>query len=499
MHLNNIVARLIKKSLSLVLFSMLVISFLLSSCTSRSNKNVNREGNIDEFSIYADPIDFDLPKIKKRGSLKVILENTSTGYFLYKGSPMGLQYELIRRFCDDIGLSLELVIENDLEKSFNLLQEGKGDIIAHSLTITKERRKFVEFTNAHYEIRQMLVQRKPDNWYNMRLHEIENNLIRSPSELIGHEIYVKKGSSYVRRLRNLSEEIGGDIIIIEEFGDVLTEELIHMVSENEIDYTVADEDIANISATFYQNIDAYTPLSLPTQVAWAIRKNSPELLDALNTWIKVIKTKPDFNVLYRRYFQDPKGFRIRLQSDFSSLGGQKISPYDDLIKKHAERINWDWRLLAALIHQESNFNPQAESWMGAKGLMQLIPQTAESYGANDIFNPEQNIKAGSNYLNWLENYWIKYVSDSIERRKFVMASFNAGPGHVMDAVRLAKKYEKDPEKWEDNVEYFLLQKSKPKFFKDPVVKSGYCRGDEPVEYIQDIFMQYDIYKQFIGV
>jgi membrane-bound lytic murein transglycosylase F len=291
--------------------------------------------------------------------------------------------------------------------------------------------------------------------------------------------------------------VGGDIIIIEEFGDVLTEELIHMVARNEIDYTVADEDIANISATYFQNIDVKTPLSLPSRVAWAIRKNAPELLNALNDWIVLMKRRPDFNVLYRRYFQDPKGFRIRLQSDFSSMGGQKISPYDEVIKEHANKINWDWRLLAAIIHQESNFNPRAESWMGAKGLMQLIPQTAESFGASDIFNPEQNILAGSNYLNWLDDYWEKYVQDSLERRKFVMASFNAGPGHVMDAVRLTEKYGGDPEKWEDNVEYYLLQKSKPKFFNDPVSTSGYCRGSEPVEYIRDIFLQYDIYKQFI--
>ena len=474
----------------------LLVFLIFSGCIYQSNRNADRSRGRND-AIFSDPIDFDLVAIKKRGTIKVILENTSTGYFLFKGRPMGLQYELARRFSEELGLNLEVVIENDLDKSFQMLQAGEGDIIAHSLNITKERRELAGFTDPYYEIRQMLVQRKPDNWQNMRTNELENELIRSPSGLIGKEVYVKRGSSYVRRLRNLSEEIGGDIIIIEEFGDVLTEELINMVSHNEINYTVADEDIANISATYYQNIDVETPLSLPTQVAWAVRKNAPELLDALNDWMRLMKRRPDFNVLYRRYFKDPKGFRVRLQSDFSSMGGQKISPYDDIIKKYAAKIHWDWRLLAAMIHQESNFNPMAESWMGAKGLMQLVPQTATSFGAEDIFNPEDNILAGSNYLNWLDNYWEKYVQDSTERKKFVMASFNAGQGHVMDAVRLTEKYGGDPQKWDDNVAYYLLQKSKPKFFKDPVVNSGYCRGSEPVEYIEDIFIQYDIYKQFI--
>jgi len=484
------------RSLSILLVIQVLIGICCVSCSYQSSRKADGLTGYDSRN-RINPVKFDLGDIKERGTLKVILENTSTGYFLYKGRPMGLQYELCRRFCDEMGLNLEVVIENDLEKSFQLLQEGRGDVIAHSLSITKERRQEVAFTNPYYEIRQMLVQRKPENWRTMRTHEIDNEMIRSPSELIGEEIYVKKGSSYVRRLRNLSEEIGGDIIIIEEFGEVLTEELIHMVSRKEINLTVADEDIANINATYYQNIDVDTPLSLPTQVAWAIRKNAPELLNALNDWILSMKRKPDYNVLYRRYFKDPKGFITRIQSDFSSLGGQKISPYDELIRKYANNINWDWRLLAALIHQESNFNPLAESWMGAKGLMQLIPQTAQSYGANDIFNPEDNIMAGSSYLKWLDNYWEKYVQDSTERKKFVMASFNAGQGHVMDAVRLTEKYGGNPQKWEQNVAYYLLQKSKPKFFKDPVVNSGYCRGSEPVEYIEDIFLQYDIYKQFI--
>ncbi len=481
-------------SYSILLIFVLIFSV---SCSDRTGRDDPRSIDSEGLDIDIDPVAFDFQAIKKRGSLRVILENTSTGYFLYKGKPVGLQYELARRFCEEAGVTLELVIENDLEKSFEMLLRGEGDLIAHSLTITKERRRLVAFTDPHYEIRQVLVQRKPDNWRNMKLHEIERSMIRSPSELIGKKIFVKKGSSYVRRLRNLSEEIGGDVVIIEEFGDVLTDELISMVSHKEIDYTVADEDIAEITATYYRNIDVKTPLSLPTQVAWAVRDNAPELVETVNVWISSMKRKPDFNVLYRRYFEDPKGFSVRLQSDFSSLGGQKISPYDNLIRQYADSIEWDWRLLAALVHQESNFDPSAESWMGARGLMQMVPSTAESFGAKNVMDPKQNIKAGTRYLEWLDNYWRKYAPDSLERVKFVMGSYNVGQGHVRDAVRLTEKYGKDPEVWEDNVAYYLLQKSKPKFFRDPVVTSGYCRGEEPVEYVRDILAQYEIYQQFI--
>ena len=161
-------------------------------------------------------------------------------------------------------------------------------------------------------------------------------------------------------------------------------------------------------------------------------------------------------------------------------------------------IQWDWRLLAALIYQESQFNPKEESWVGAQGLMQLVPGTAAEFGAKNILDPEQNIKAGTRYLQWLQDYWKKHIDDASVLEKFVLASYNSGQGHVLDAVRLAEKYGKNPEKWEDSVEFYLLQKSKPKYYKDPVVSSGYCRGSEPVNYIKSIYTQFDIYTQFFN-
>jgi membrane-bound lytic murein transglycosylase F len=332
----------------------------------------------------------------------------------------------------------------------------------------------------------------------MKKHEIENELIKSPSELIGKRIHVKKGSSYLKRLENLSDEIGGDIIIFEESGDVITEELIVMVANKTIEFTVADEDLANVGATYFDNIDVNMPISLPTQVGWAIRKNSVELLVELNKWISELKRKPDFNVLFKKYYDDPKGFKRRAQSDFSTITGNRISPYDDLIKKYAKNIKWDWRLLAAQIYQESQFNPNAKSWIGAEGLMQLVPSTAREFGAKQILDPEQNIRAGTNFIKWLEEYWGKYIDDPAELEKFVLASFNTGHGHVLDAMKLAEKYGKNPNVWDDNVGFYLLLKSKPKYFNDPVVNSGYCRGREPVNYVSSIYEQFEIYKQFFN-
>jgi membrane-bound lytic murein transglycosylase F len=475
-----------------------LLMILLFSCSEKKSVESNYSGSPDSLLFDSTSIEYDIAEIKERGSLRVILENTSTGYFLYKGRAMGFHYELIKDFCEKNGLKVEVIIENDFNTGFQKLLKGEADIIAHALTLTKSRKEIVNFVDPLYEVRQMLIQHKPAGWEKMKKHEIERELIKSPTELIGKRIHVKKGSSYFKRLENLSDEIGGDIIIVEERGEVITEELIVMVADKTIEYTVADEDLAEVGATYFDNIDVNMPISLPTQVGWALRKNSVELLVELNKWISDLKRKPDFNVLFNKYYDDPKGFKRRVQSDFSTITGNRISPYDDIIQKYATTINWDWRLLAAQIYQESQFNPKAKSWMGAQGLMQLVPNTAGEFGAKQILDPEQNIRAGTNYIRWLEDYWSKYIDDPSELEKFVLASYNSGQGHVMDAMKLAEKYGKNPKIWDDNVDFYMLLKSNPKYYKDAVVKSGYCRGREPVNYVKSIYEQFEIYKQFFN-
>jgi membrane-bound lytic murein transglycosylase F len=468
------------------------------ACSEKSRPESENlmKSNLLEFDSTS--VDFNFKQIKERGSIRIILANTSTGYFLYKGRPMGFQYELVKNFCDNNNIKMEIVIDQDFNRSFQMLLKGEADIIAHSLTINKDRKEILNFMLPLYEVRQMLVQHKPAGWETMKKHEIEAGLLKRPSELIGKEIHVKKGSSYALRLKNLSDEIGGDIIIKEENGELITEDLIVRVANKEIAFTVADEDLAEVGATYFQNIDVQMPVSLPTQVSWAVRKNCPELLSQLNNWLSSIKRKPDFNVLFKKYFDDPKGFRKRAQSDLSTIRGDMISPYDEFIKKYARSIGWDWRLLASLIYQESQFDPEAKSWVGARGLMQLMPTTAKKYGAQNILDPEQNIKAGTNFIKWLQEYWKKYIEDKTELQKFVLASYNTGQVHVLDAMKLAEKYNKDSKIWNDNVEFYLLMKSKPKYYKDPVVTGGYCRGSEPVHYVKNIYEQFDIYKQFFN-
>ncbi len=439
----------------------------------------------------------DLERIQEKGVLRATTNYNSTNYFIYRGEPMGFHLELLKMFTQQIGVDLEIFVSNDIDENFScLLAEDECDVIALDLTVTKSRSEMIEFTKPHSQTRQILVQRKPEDWYNMRSSEIEDNLIRNHLDLAGKTVYIQSGSAYTSRLKHLMEEIGDTIYIVEV--DMEAEQLIEKVSNGEIDYTVSDEHLANVNMGFYSNIDIMTPISFSQNLAWAVKKNSPELLGAINEWLEEFKPTRKYANLYNKYYNNPRTANIA-RSQFHSLGGGKISEYDEYFKVYSEQFGWDWRLIASVAYQESRFNPKAISWAGAFGVMQLMPGTAAIYNVNRSSRVADNIRAGVNYLHYLNDRFMDIVTDDDERLKFVLASYNVGIGHVFDARRLAEKHGKDPNVWKDNVDYYVLNKSKPKYYLDPVVRHGYCRGREPYLYVIEILERYEHYRNALDV
>ena len=467
--------------------SLILFCLILLPCCSERQK---------ETFATAPTLNFDLDQIQKRGYINALVDNNSTSYFIYRGRPMGYEYELLERFANYLKVELRIKVIASIEETIDLLNKGEGDVIAFPLTITTERTKYVAFSQTHFNTCQVLIQKKPANW-RANPYLAEKELIRNPADLIGKEIYVKKGSSFKDRLENLSQEIGGEIIIREDSAESETESLIQKVATGEIPLTVNDQTIALVNATYFPDIDIKTVLSLPQQIAWAVRKNSPVTLGVMNKWLSNIKKEGTFQVIFNKYFNSPRTSLQRANSDFSSLGGNKLSPYDEHLKKGSELLDWDWRLLASVMYQESNFDPNVKSWAGAVGLMQLMPETADHFGVSNIYDPGQNIKAGIRFLKFLDGQWAKTITDQNERLKFVLASYNVGLSHVLDARNLTKKYGKNPILWDDNVEYYLLQKSNPKYYRDAVAVAGFCRCEGPVRYVKEVLQRYEEYKVHI--
>ncbi len=463
-----------------VLLVLVIVSF--NTCKEKEKKSFVNLSSIE--------------KIKKRGKLIAVMDFNSTNYFIYRGEPMGYQYELLQLLAKELDVKLEVKVENDIDENFNMLSKGECDIIAINLTITKDRANKINFTHPHSQTHQVLVQRKPDNWKKLSKDAIDASLLRNQLDLAGKVIFVQKGTSYAQRMKNLSDEIGDSINLIEK-ADKEVEELIEMVANGEIEYTVADENVALVNQIYYPILDIKTAVSFPQNLAWGLKKGDNLLKNEIDNWLKEFKGSTQYALIYNKYFRNPRSVRI-IESDYYAIASGKVSKYDDYIKQYSETIDWDWRLLASLIYQESRFKSNAQSWAGAFGLMQLMPTTARRFGVNKNSSPEKQIKAGVDFIKWLDKRFEKRgITDEEEKLKFILASYNVGLGHILDARRLAEKNGMNPDVWENNVDEYILKKSNPKYYKDPVVKYGYCRGSETYNYVYQILDRYEHYKNII--
>ncbi len=229
-----------------------------------------------------------------------------------------------------------------------------------------------------------------------------------------------------------------------------------------------------------------------TSLGWLIGEDKDDLRQELAAWfepklVDEVKKEEDFLL-------SSQSVKRRVFAPMLNRAGGVISHYDHYFQRYAATIRWDWRLMAAQCYQESTFDPQARSWAGACGLMQIMPTTADHLGLarSSIFQPEQNIAAAAKYLGELEKNFSD-IRERSERTKFVLASYNGGHFHIRDAMALAKKNGKNPQRWSD-VEPFVLGLATPQYYNDPVVKYGYMRGTETVDYVRKIHERWNGYR-----
>lgn len=433
--------------------------------------------------------DTDLNAIKKRGYLTLVTTSNPTGYFIYKNTPMGFEYDLIKAFAESMQLQLKVIDVSHPANMYQKLLTGEADIMAYNIPVLNHHMQYAVFTDPYIKTELVLIQRKIDKKSPQYIDKV--------ADLAGKTITISDKSPFIPILTDIQFELNKSLQLNTIDTSKTPEDLIRMVSKGEIKYTVANKEIALINTDYYDNIDISTTLTAPQDIAFTIHRKHRKLTHALNKFIDNSRKDQFLYSLYEKYFQvDRLLVEGAATGEATGTDSKSISIYDQLFQKYAQNINWDWRLIAAMTQQESNFQPNAKSWAGALGLMQLMPATAKLFGLSttqEIYHPELNIKTGTKYIAWLENFW-KDIKDDTERKKFIMASYNAGQGHVKDAQRLARKYGYNPDLWDGHVEYFLLNKSKPIFYMDPVCKHGYCRGSEPFNYVRSIIRKYTAYK-----
>ncbi|MCI7707391.1 MAG: transporter substrate-binding domain-containing protein [Bacteroidales bacterium] len=455
-------------------FLFLALLLLLSGCHSNGQQQEEEECTSAT----------DLPQLKEKGKLTAVTLYSSTSYFQYKMQPMGYEYDLIEDFAQSQGLELEIKIAQSTAQLVSMLHAGEADVIAYPIFISNQSKQEVLFCGHEQQTSQVIVQRANKG----------DKILKDVTELIGKKIYVQKNSKYEERLNNLNQELGGGLDIVSLEKDSLSnEDLISMVSKGEIPYTVSDDNMARLNKTYYWNINIQLKISFPQRSSWAVRKDAPLLAAAINEWATDTKRNQSFRTITKRYFELSK---VSEGFDIPEVKNGHISPYDNLFKKHAEVLGWDWRLLASISYQESKFNPHVVSWAGAEGLMGIMPNTARRLGVSphELKDPDAGIRTGVECLRRFRQGFSE-ITDPEEKIKFTLAAYNAGIGHVYDAQKLAEKYGKDPLVWDKNVAEFIRLKNDPEYYNDPVCKHGYLRGSETFAYVSEIMKRYEYYQK----
>ena len=221
-------------------------------------------------------------------------------------------------------------------------------------------------------------------------------------------------------------------------------------------------------------------------------RSKPDLVAELKSWYHpsfIDDVKKEETALLTT-----KKVRRRIFAPMLDAKGGIISHYDQYFMTYSRDIRWDWRLMAAQCYQESTFDPKAVSFAGAKGLMQIMPGTADHLGVarSKLYEPEANIAAAAKYIGELQRTFSD-IRDQYERTNFVLASYNGGAHHIRDAMALAKRDGKNPHRWSD-VSAYVLKLSTPKYYNDPIVKYGYMRGSETVDYVNRIRQRHASYQ-----
>lgn len=467
---------------------------LLTSCLSILFTGCSGS-NDDEREKPLNTYDEDLPGILKRGKLVVLAENSSTSFFIYRGKKMGFEYEILKEFAEDLGVTLEVKVIDDLDKIEEDLSEGVGEIVACNYAITRERQDSVEFSIPYYQTNQVLIQRKQQFDEKTGKALAPESFITDPIQLAKKKVYVWDKSSYFDRLLNLQDEIGDTIFIRPTQSYQGVEELIEMVADGQIDYTVAEKNTALINEQFYDNIDASVSMSFKQNIGFGFSKKSPLLKRRLDAWLKKFMQREAFAYIKGKYY-DFSGNNIAFTDESFKNKKGSVSPFDAIIKREAAKHGLDWRFALAIICHESSFNPNARGLGGAYGLMQFMPGTGPNYGVYPTSTPEVQIKGGMKFIAKMDKLW-GGITDPNERRKFILASYNAGVNHVHDAQKLAQKRNLNPQKWEGNVGEMMLNLGKHEFYSDPVVKAGALRGTRTYKYVIKVMSRYENYKNLV--
>ena len=421
----------------------------------------------------------DYNAMMRRRVMRVLVVNNKTLYFIHRGQPRGIVYDAFKEFENEVNRKLKkrerplhvVFIPTPRDELLSRIAKGLGDVSAGGLTITPERRKLVDFSSPTFAGVDEIVVTGP-----------ESPSFSTVEDLAGREVFVRKSSSYYQSLVALNRELRrkgkAEVILRLAPEELEDEDLLEMVNAGLISFIVVDKYKAEFWARVFTNLRLHPDAAVRkgSDLAWAIRKGSPQLKAKLDAFIKTHGPGTTFgNILLQRYLKSTE----YLKNATSEKEMRKFREVVQLFEKFSGQYDLDPLLMMAQGFQESQLDQSRRSRVGAIGVMQVMPPTGKEMGVGDIRKLEPNIHAGVKYIRFMEDqYYAKEPMSPVDKALFAFASYNAGASRIQKARATAKRRGMDPNRWFYNVELVV----------------GEQIGREPVQYVSNIYKYYIAYK-----
>lgn len=420
-----------------------------------------------------------LQQVKRDGVLYVATRNSATTYYEAADGKAGLEYDLVSLFADELDVEVKFITPSNLADIMSMVSRNEVHFAAAGLTITEPRQHWVRFTPPYQEITQQLVYR------------MGTKRPRAIKELQGKHLEVVANSSHVDQLEDLQAAYPG--LSWTENAELDSDELLNLVWEQIIDFSIADSNEVILNQRFYPELQVGFDISKPQSLAWAFPKSDDDsLYKAASDFISRLKKSGELDTLLDRYYGHIGKFNYVGTHTYIQHVHKRLPDYQLLFEDAAREYNLDWRLLAAVGYQESNWDPGARSPTGVRGIMMLTLPTAEHLGVENRIDPEQSIAGGAKYLASLLTRLPEQIQQP-DRNWFALAAYNVGLGHLEDARVITEIRGGNPDAWSDVKENLPLL-SRRKWYQK--TKYGYARGREPVNYVGNIRSYYEILTWF---
>ena len=410
-----------------------------------------------------------IDQIKTLGELRVATRMGPLAYYRGSdGTPVGPEYELARRFADELGVKLKIVPMRTYAEIYAALASGQAHLAAAGLKVPLQPIPGVEFGPAYQHVREHLIYR--------------HGAVRpgSLAEIGDADLEIAAGSSYARTLESARNSLP-DLVWVEN-ASTNSQALLDGVADGSIDYTIADS--TEFALAHDANPELRIAFDFPEtrSLAWAASTRDPSFTRDMRDYFSRLKTDGELAAIVKRYYGRTADPEFTAEPTFMRHLASRLPLYKQWFVEAAEQSSQDWRLLAAIGYQESKWNPTAASPAGARGLMQLTVESASETKVTNLSDARQSIFGGARYFRQVYEKIPSHVPEP-DRTWFALAAYNIGYGHLEDARVLTQKAGRDPDSWQ-NVREFLPLLEQERWYSQ--TENGYARGWEPVRYVENV-------------